>query len=438
MTEAVPTSALPRVPGVETLAPEAERTRPSADASLVFDNISKAFPDGTVALVNVSFDVRPESSSPSSARRAAASRRCCGSRRASPPTSSGRRPGRPRQPRLRLPGPDAAAVAHRPPQRRAARRAARRRQARAAAASPRRRSTSSGSPASRTSTPSSCRAACGCAPRSPARSPSSPNVFLFDEPFGALDEITRERLNDELLALFASQGLRRRCSSPTRSTRRCSSPPACIVMSGRPGRIVGDFDVPFEYPRDARPAVRVGVRRADRTASRTRSRGATHDVGRRWCDRHRWTTTASTQALRRAPTPRQAVGRGSRSLVEVIGPFVVFVDRHRRLVLHLLSAAEASPAIPDAAARTACSTSRSSTRDNRNELLAGSVELDEGRDGRPGDRDRARHALRHPHEPGEVDRALALPLCRGAADDPDPRPRAADRRSGSASTSAAA
>jgi NitT/TauT family transport system ATP-binding protein len=75
-----------------------------------------------------------------------------------------------------------------------------------------------------------------------------PAVFLFDEPFGALDEITRERMNDELIALFQSQGFASLFITHSiyeavfLSTR-------VLVMSGRPGRIVGDFDVPFSYPR---------------------------------------------------------------------------------------------------------------------------------------------------------------------------------------------
>jgi NitT/TauT family transport system ATP-binding protein len=75
-----------------------------------------------------------------------------------------------------------------------------------------------------------------------------PRIFLFDEPFGALDEITRERLNDELLELFARErfaGLfvtHSIMEAVFLSTR-------VIVMSARPGRIVGDFAVPFDYPR---------------------------------------------------------------------------------------------------------------------------------------------------------------------------------------------
>ena len=75
-----------------------------------------------------------------------------------------------------------------------------------------------------------------------------PKLFLFDEPFGALDEITRERLNDELLSLFQRSGFAALFITHSiqeavfLSTR-------VLVMSARPGKIVGDFAIPFEYPR---------------------------------------------------------------------------------------------------------------------------------------------------------------------------------------------
>ena len=66
---------------------------------------------------------------------------------------------------------------------------------------------------------------------------------------GALDEITRERLNDELLTLFKAKNFaglfitHSIAEAVFLSTR-------VLVMSSRPGRIVGDYAVPFEYPRD--------------------------------------------------------------------------------------------------------------------------------------------------------------------------------------------
>ena len=75
-----------------------------------------------------------------------------------------------------------------------------------------------------------------------------PDVFLFDEPFGALDEMARERLNDELLQLFVDR--RFAALFITHSvTEAVFLSTRVVVMSSRPGRILGDVAVPFGYPR---------------------------------------------------------------------------------------------------------------------------------------------------------------------------------------------
>ena len=77
----------------------------------------------------------------------------------------------------------------------------------------------------------------------------APTVFMFDEPFGALDEITRERLNDELLRLFVHEGFaglfitHSIAEAVFLSTR-------VLCMSARPGRIIADIPVSFPYPRE--------------------------------------------------------------------------------------------------------------------------------------------------------------------------------------------
>ena len=75
-----------------------------------------------------------------------------------------------------------------------------------------------------------------------------PAVLLLDEPFAALDEITRHRLNDELLALWGEQA-----STAVFVTHSVFEAvylsQRVLVMGGPPGRLFADLPVALGYPR---------------------------------------------------------------------------------------------------------------------------------------------------------------------------------------------
>jgi NitT/TauT family transport system ATP-binding protein len=77
---------------------------------------------------------------------------------------------------------------------------------------------------------------------------TDPDILLMDEPFAALDEITRFRLNNDLLALW--RNLRKTIVFVTHSVfESVYLSQRVIVMTSRPGRLAAEFRIDAREPR---------------------------------------------------------------------------------------------------------------------------------------------------------------------------------------------
>jgi len=77
---------------------------------------------------------------------------------------------------------------------------------------------------------------------------TKPKLLLLDEPFAALDDITRRRLNEELLRIWKTENfavlfVTHNISEAIYLSQRV------LVMSKRPGTFTKEHQIPFEYPR---------------------------------------------------------------------------------------------------------------------------------------------------------------------------------------------
>jgi NitT/TauT family transport system ATP-binding protein len=80
---------------------------------------------------------------------------------------------------------------------------------------------------------------------------SQPQVLLMDEPFAALDDITRQRLNIDLLTWWHGQSMAALFVTHNVAEAVFLSQ-RVLVMGTRPGRVLAEVQVDQAYPRDAR------------------------------------------------------------------------------------------------------------------------------------------------------------------------------------------
>jgi NitT/TauT family transport system ATP-binding protein len=74
------------------------------------------------------------------------------------------------------------------------------------------------------------------------------DILLMDEPFGALDAMTRDLLHDEIERLWREQGLTILfVTHNVREAVRLGD--RVVLLSSRPGRVVADFPVDIPRPR---------------------------------------------------------------------------------------------------------------------------------------------------------------------------------------------
>ena len=96
---------------------------------------------------------------------------------------------------------------------------------------------------------------------------SRPRILLMDEPFAALDEMTRDRLNEELLRLYAEQ--KWTVLFVTHSVAEAvflSS--RVVILAAHPGRVAHEIPIDLPWPRTAQTRESLAFEQAVTQASR--------------------------------------------------------------------------------------------------------------------------------------------------------------------------